>query len=101
MHARLTAFFERVFSVGSVRRFKPAPEPYRFVAKELGVETSDLRVVAAHGWDIVGAMQAGSAAAFVMRPGQTLYPLAPPPDIIARDVRELTTKIIEAELRYG
>jgi 2-haloacid dehalogenase len=46
-------------------------------------------------------MQAGSAAAFVMRPGQTLYPLAPPPDIIARDVRELTTKIIEAELRYG
>jgi 2-haloacid dehalogenase len=101
MHARLTAFFERVFSVDSVRRFKPAPEPYRFVAKELGVETSDLRMVAAHGWDIVGAMQAGCAAAFVMRPGQTLYPLAPPPDIIARDVRELTTKIIEAELRYG
>lgn len=96
-NAQLTDFFERVFSVDSVRRFKPAPEPYRAVASELGVKTSGLRMVAAHAWDIVGAMQAGCAAAFVARPGKTLYPLAPAPDIVAPDLRELANKIIEAE----
>jgi FMN phosphatase YigB (HAD superfamily) len=75
--AELAEFFERSFSIDAVRRFKPAPEPYRFVATELGVETSALRMVAAYAWDVVGAMQAGCAAAFVARPGKVLYPLGP------------------------
>lgn len=98
-NAGLAEFFERAFSVGSVRRFKPAPEPYRFVTKELGGETGNLRMVAAHAWDIVGAMQAGCAAAFVARPGKALFPLAPPPDIVGRDRREVADRIIAAERR--
>lgn len=96
-NASLSTIFERAFSVESVRRFKPAPEPYRFVAKEFGAETSGLRMVAAHAWDIVGAMQAGCAAAFVARPGNVLFPLAPPPDIVGRDLREVADRIIAAE----
>ena len=42
-NAGLTEFFERSFSVDAVRRFKPAPDPYRFVAKELGVDANALR----------------------------------------------------------
>ena len=57
-NAGLTEFFERSFSVDTVRRFKPAPEPYRYVASELKVDASQLRMVAAHAWDVVGAMQA-------------------------------------------
>ena len=34
-NAGLRDSFERSFSVDTVRRFKPAPEPYRYVAKEL------------------------------------------------------------------
>jgi len=93
-HAGLEAAFERVFSVDEVRRFKPAPEPYRFVASELGVQTSALRMVAAHAWDIVGAMRAGCRAAFVARPGKVLYPLAPAPDIVGADVRAVAEQII-------
>ena len=96
-HAGLEGAFERVFSVDEVRRFKPAPEPYRFVASELGVETSALRMVAAHAWDIVGAMQAGCAAAFVARPGKVLYPLAPAPDIVAADLRAVAEQIVARE----
>ena len=95
--AGLTDFFERAFSVDAVRRFKPAPEPYRFVATELGVETSALRMVAAHGWDIVGAMQAGCAAAFVARPGKVLYPLAPKPDIVGSDLRAVADHIVRLD----
>lgn len=82
----------------SVRRFKPAPEPYRFVAQELGVETSGLRMVAAHAWDIVGAMRAGCAAAFVARPGKVLYPLAPAPDVVGPDLRAVGAQIVAAEV---
>jgi 2-haloacid dehalogenase len=93
-YAKLADAFERVFSVDEVRRFKPAPEPYRYVASELGVETGALRMVAAHAWDIVGAMQAGCAAAFVARRGKILYPLAPAPDIVGADLREVAEQIL-------
>jgi 2-haloacid dehalogenase len=96
-NAGLTEFFERSFSVDTVRRFKPAPEPYRFVAKELAVDASSLRLVAAHGWDVVGAMQAGWSAAFVARPGKVLYPLAPKPDIVEPDIGAAATRIIAVD----
>ena len=98
-NAGIADFFERSFSVDSVRRFKPAPEPYRMVAAELGVETMDLRLVAAHAWDIVGAMQAGCAAAFVARPGKVLFPLTAPPDIVGSDFTAIAPAILAAELR--
>lgn len=96
-HAGLHDLFERIFSVDAVRRFKPAPEPYQFVATELGVETSALRIVAAHAWDIVGAMRAGCAAAFVARPGKVWFPLAPAPDIIGSDLRTVVDHILATD----
>jgi 2-haloacid dehalogenase len=99
--AGLREFFERAFSIDTVRRFKPAPEPYRFVASTLGVETSALRMVAAHAWDIVGAMQAGCAAAFVARPGKVLYPLAPKPDVVGSDLRTIADRIIAVDTAHA
>jgi 2-haloacid dehalogenase len=93
-HADVARFFERAFSVDAVRRFKPAPDPYLYVAKELGVETGALRMVAAHAWDIIGAMRAGCAGAFVARPGKVFFPLAAAPDIIGPDLRAVATRII-------
>ena len=96
-NAGLTEFFERSFSVDTVRRFKPAPEPYRYVASELKVDASQLRMVAAHAWDVVGAMQVGWAGAFVARPGKVLYPLAPKPDIVEPDLRAVADRIIAVD----
>lgn len=97
-NAGLTDLFERAFSVDAVKRFKPAPEPYRYVAKELGVTVGDLRMVAAHAWDVVGALQAGCAAAFITRPGKVLYPLGPRPDIVAPDLQAAAEQIIATDL---
>ncbi len=96
-NARLAAFFERTFSVDSVRRFKPAAEAYRSVAESLGVPLNHLRLVAAHAWDVVGALQAGCAAAFVARPGKVLFPLGPQPDIVGPDLRSVAGQIVAAE----
>jgi 2-haloacid dehalogenase len=96
-NAGLASFFERSFSVDTVRRFKPAPEPYRAVASALEVPVDQLRLVAAHAWDIVGALRAGCAAAFVARPGKVLYPLDPQPDITGPNFSSVAQAIVAAE----
>jgi len=96
-NAGLSDRFEKILSADAVRRLKPAPEPYRAAAEALGVETSQVRLVAAHAWDVAGAMRAGCAAAFVARPGMVLDPLAEPPDVVGADLSAVTASIVEAE----
>ncbi len=96
-NAGLSDRFEKILSADTVRRLKPAPEPYRAAARSLGVETSQVRLVAAHAWDVIGAMRAGCAAAFVARPGMVLDPLAEPPDVVGADLSEVAASIIAAE----
>lgn len=98
MQTNLQEYFERNFSVETVRKYKPAPEPYRMVATELGVPVSQLRMVAAHAWDVGGAMRAGYAAAFVARLGKAVFPLFPKPDLIGSDLAEVAEAILKAEL---
>jgi 2-haloacid dehalogenase len=93
-HAGVRGLFEALFSADEVRRLKPAPEPYRMVAQRLGVAAHELRLVAAHAWDIAGAMRAGCAAAFVARPGAVLDPLAPLPDIVGQDLAAVTEQLV-------
>jgi 2-haloacid dehalogenase len=38
-------------------------------------------LIAAHGWDVTGALHAELQAAFIFREGKSQYPLAPPPDL--------------------
>lgn len=82
----LRDLLEAVYSADEVRKLKPAPEPYRMVAERTGVPIGDVRLIAAHGWDIAGALAAGCRAAFVSRPGAVLYPNGPQPDLAAPDL---------------
>src|SRR5918998_1310500 len=77
----LSDYFEQILSADDVRRLKPGPEPYRMAAESLGVEIGGVRLVAAHAWDVAGALRAGCAAAFVARPGMVLDPLVERPDV--------------------
>ena len=93
----LRDYFERILSADDVRRLKPAPEPYRMAAESLGVEARGMRLVAAHAWDVAGALRAGCAAAFVARPGMVLDPLVERPDVVGADLREVADRILRAE----
>jgi 2-haloacid dehalogenase len=96
-NSKLTPYFEHSFSVDAVKKFKPAPEVYRLVASEMHVQPSQLRLVAAHAWDVMGAMRAGLSAAFIARPGKALYPLAPKPDIVGPTLRDVAAAILNAD----
>ncbi len=98
-NAGLAPYFEQILSVDAVRRLKPAAEVYRMAANQLGVEISSIRLIAAHAWDIAGAVRAGCAAAFVARPGKVLDPLVQAPDIVGTDLREVAERIVALEAR--
>ena len=97
-YAGLQDHFEQVISADEVRRFKPAPEVYHLAAKRLSVEPGQVRLVAAHDWDVTGALRAGCAAAFVGRPGQVMNPFGPQPDVRGADLGAVVEQILAAEL---
>ncbi|MBU1820946.1 MAG: haloacid dehalogenase type II [Bacteroidetes bacterium] len=92
--AELTPFFEALLSVDAVGKYKPHPDTYRMAARHLNVPMEEILMVAAHGWDIAGAGSAGMQTAFLARPGQALYPLAPQPHYLASDLAQLTDQLI-------
>ena len=96
-NAGLRGYFEHIFSADTARRLKPAPEAYRMVAERLGVDIGEIRLIAAHSWDIAGALHVGCAAAFVARPGMVLDPLFDRPDVVGADLREVADRILERE----
>jgi 2-haloacid dehalogenase len=97
INAGLAEYFDKILSADSVKRLKPSKEPYEMVVKEFSVEVNDIRLIAAHAWDIAGALRAGCSAAFIARPGMVLDPLSEKPDIIGSDLTEVVSKIIELE----
>jgi 2-haloacid dehalogenase len=96
-NAGLSELFELRLSADAVRRLKPAPEAYQMAAERLGVSLDEIRLVAAHAWDIAGALRAGCAGAFVARPGMVLDPLVPAPDVAGADMAEVAERILAAE----
>jgi 2-haloacid dehalogenase len=87
--------FEQILSADTAKRLKPAPAPYRMAARTLGIPERELRLVAAHAWDVAGALRAGCAAAFVAR--QPFDPLVERPDVMGKDLGEVADGIIAAE----
>lgn len=96
-HAGLKPYLDSILSVDSVQSLKPAAKVYRFAADRLGIAPSGMRLIAAHSWDVAGAMNAGCAAAFVARQGMVLDPLFPVPDIVEPDLLGVADRIIAAE----
>lgn len=88
-NADLLSFFDQRLSVEDINRYKPDLRTYAWATQKMGIAPKDAMLVAAHGWDIAGAKQAGWQAVFIQRPGKVLYPLALKPDAVIRDLTTL------------
>ncbi len=95
-HAGIADRFEAILSADTVRRLKPAPEPYRHVAETFGVDIGDVTLVACHAWDCAGALAAGCQAAFVYRPGMALFPVGEQPSVVGGDLDEVAAQLLGA-----
>ncbi|CAH6384922.1 haloacid dehalogenase type II [Pantoea agglomerans] len=97
----LTHYFEHQFSVEESKRFKPAPEVYRNVCHALGVDASSLRLVAAHTWDIIGAMASGWKGTLVTRTGNAVLELGEQPDITGKNLLTVAERIICTDVTWS
>ena len=93
-HAGLSDHFDAILSADTVRALKPRPEPYELVARTFAVQIDEVTLVAAHAWDVAGALAAGCRAAFVTRPGMPRNPIDPEPDLVGADLGAVADRIL-------
>jgi len=90
----LTSYFDDLLSIESVGKFKPFTDTYNWAASKMSVKPEDCMLIAAHGWDVAGALWAGWRAAFVNRPGQQPFPLAPKTEINENNLLKVANILI-------
>jgi len=93
-HAGIVGFFEHRFSADSVKHHKPSRQAYAQVERNLGVEPSQLCLIACHTWDTLGAVAAGWEAALIKRVGNDLLGVGPQPQIVGRDLHDVAERLI-------
>lgn len=92
-NAGITQYFEEQLSIEDIGKFKPHVDAYNWASRKMKIENSECLLIAAHGWDIAGAVWAGWRGAFIARPGQQLFPLAPNPEFNEISLTEITSKL--------
>ncbi|KAL8803112.1 MAG: hypothetical protein Q9182_003362 [Xanthomendoza sp. 2 TL-2023] len=95
--------FQDIVTVEEVRKFKPHPDVYHHLAKKVGKhkeQMSDIWLVSANSFDIVGAKAVGLKACWVNRTnGEWTDALidgeARKPDLIVKDLGEVVKGVLE------
>lgn len=95
-HAGLSDHFEHVLSVERARHYKPHPAAYGVAADALGCDNADLCLIAAHDWDVTGALRAGCDGAFVARGGAVYNSAGTRPAILGPDLADVARQLVAA-----
>jgi len=93
-HGGIVELFERRFSADGVKHHKPSREAYAYFERELGVEPSQVCMIACHTWDTLGAVAAGWEAALIKRVGNDVLGVGPQPDIVGNDLDDVADQMI-------
>ena len=93
-HGGIVDFFEKRFSADGVKHHKPSRQAYSYVERELGVEPSQLCLIACHTWDTLGAVAAGWEAALIKRVGNDVLGVGPQPQIVGDDLNDVADQLI-------
>lgn len=81
-------------SIEAVRRWKPAPEPYWHATEVCKVSRERMALVAAHGWDMHGAHNAGLVTGWVNRSHAQWSDLFDPPDLTGPDLLSVVHSLV-------
>jgi 2-haloacid dehalogenase len=93
-HGGIVDLFERRFSADGVKHHKPSPQAYAYAERELGVNPSQLCLIACHTWDTLGAVAAGWQGALIKRVGNDVLAVGPQPHIVGNDLDDVAEQLI-------
>lgn len=91
--AGLDRHVETVIGADEVGAYKPDPRVYRHAGRRLGAQPDEVCLVAAHAWDILGALRAGWGAAWVAHREQHLLATVPEPTLIALSLQDAAEQL--------
>ena len=86
--------FEVVIGSDEVQKFKPHPRVYQHAAERIRADPGEIALIAAHGWDVMGAMRVGLRGAWVARNERWLVPVLPEPDVRGDELVDVAGKIV-------
>ncbi len=82
----ITPLVERTLSSAVIRAWKPSREVYLWAAGICDVAPDRMALVAAHGWDVLGAQRAGLTGAWFPRSERVHPAVYEPPHVSAGDL---------------
>ncbi|TYP88043.1 HAD-IA family hydrolase [Blastococcus xanthinilyticus] len=82
----ITPLVERSMTSETIRAWKPSREVYLWAAGICDVAPDRMALVAAHGWDVLGAQRAGLTGAWFARSERTFPAVYGEPDVQAPDL---------------
>ena len=93
-HAGILNSLDAVLSADDARQLKPGQRAYAYALRETGAEAAETWMVAAHVWDIRGAMAAGLRGAYLSR--QSAWPQGehPAPQVSAATLPEVAQQLL-------
>jgi 2-haloacid dehalogenase len=91
----VASLIERTLSVKAVGRWKPAPEPYLYASRELGVAPDEVALIASHPWDIGGAKWAGLLGGWLNRSREEYPEPFPEPDAVGEILASVARGLLE------
>ena len=100
-HGGIVDLFERCFSADAVKHHKPSRHVYAYFERELGVEPSQVCMVACHTWDTLGAVSAGWEAALIKRVGNDVLGVGPQPHLVGNDLNDVADQLIARHKARG
>jgi 2-haloacid dehalogenase len=95
-NAGISDWFDEIMSVEMVQRFKPHRSVYVAAAQQLAIEPSSMVMVAAHDWDVAGAIAIGCKGVFITRGTRTCSSAFPNPTLTAIDITDAAERIRSA-----
>ena len=93
--------FERRFSADGAKHHKPSHQAYAYFEREMGVEPSQVCMIACHTWDTLGAVAAGWEAALIKRVGNDVLGVGPQPHIVGNDLSDVADQLIARHKARG
>jgi 2-haloacid dehalogenase len=93
--AQLRSYLRGELSAEEIGSFKPPPRVYHWACEKVGVEPGRTALVAAHSWDVHGALRAGLLAGFTTRLEGGMSDVFDPPHVVAEQLDEVVERLLE------
>jgi 2-haloacid dehalogenase len=95
-NAGIIDLFDSYYSADNLENYKPFKDIYLLAARQEGLQTEDIVMVATHDWDLFGAKKAGLTTAYIKRKQEIYQSYYSPPDFKASNLLDLIQQIIKA-----